>query len=242
MIRVEGLAKFYGRIRALQGVDLTLRPGQVTGLLGPNACGKTTLIKSILGLVIPDSGRIEIDGRVIGPDGQHRRKIGYLPQNPDFPANLSIRELFEMMADIRGEKASRQEELVRLFGLESSLKRVFSTLSGGTKQKVGATLAFMFDAPILILDEPTVGLDPVAALHLKGLVRDAVARGRSVLLVSHIVSEIEQLVSDIVFLLEGRVVFSGSLETALARRPGARLEDSIVDLMSVAAVVREARP
>lgn len=238
MIRIQGLSKSYGRIQALQGVDLTLRSGQVTGLLGPNACGKTTLIKSILGLVIPDSGTIEIDGRAIGSDGQHRRLIGYLPQNPDFPANLSIRELLEMMADIRGEKASRREELVRLFGLESSLGRVFSTLSGGTKQKVGATLAFMFDSPFLILDEPTVGLDPVAALHLKGLIRDAVTRGRTVLLVSHIVSEIEQLVSDIAFLLEGKVVYSGSLESALARRPGSRLEDSIVALMAE----RGARP
>ncbi len=232
MIEVRGLKKSFGPIDALRGIDLRIVPGAVTGVLGPNACGKTTLIKSILGLVLPDAGEICIVGHPINRDCEYRGQIGYLPQSPDFPSNLSIKELFAMMEDVRGQKAPRREELIALFGLGDFMNKSFAVLSGGTKQKVSATLAFMFDAPILILDEPTVGLDPVAALHLKDLIRKAASGGKCVLMVSHIISEIEQLVSQMIFLLDGKILCSGPVDDILRRTSTDRLDESLVRLMT----------
>lgn len=231
-ISVRELSKRFGPIEALRGVDLQARCGRVLGLVGPNGCGKSTLIRSILGLVVPDSGSIEVAGRSTSGDWKYRNRIGYMPQNPDFPGNLTVRELLDMLEDIRGRKGTARADLIERFELGPALARPFAVLSGGTKQKTAAVAAFMFEPEILILDEPTVGLDPVAASRLKNLAAAEAARGKSVLLVSHIMSEMEQVAQDVVFMLEGRVVFQGELRETLSRSGTSSLEQAVVRLMN----------
>jgi Cu-processing system ATP-binding protein len=232
MIKVINVKKSYKKIKALKGVSFEAHPGKVTGLIGPNGCGKTTLIKSILGLVLPEAGDITILNQTITSHHEYRKNIGYMPQNPAFPENLTIGELLEMLENIRGQAAKKKGELLRRFELEQQLDRVIGQLSGGTKQKVAAVIAFMFDPPILILDEPTVGLDPAIAMRFKQQVGEEVKQQKTVLLVSHIMSEVEQLVDDMVFLLDGEVAFSGSTRS-IVQRAGAHksLEESVIFLM-----------
>lgn len=231
-IEVRNLRKKFGSREVLKGLSLEIEPGAVSGLVGPNACGKTTLIKCILGLTIPSSGEILIGGKSIHREWDYRRKIGYMPQNPNFPPNLTFLELLEMLEDLRSEDRSKScEDLVDLFDLRDSLEKPFSTMSGGTKQKCAAVAAFMFDPEILILDEPSVGLDPIAALKLKELILESTKKGKSVLLVSHIMTEVEQLVQRMVFLLEGEAAFSGNVEKLREQTGEEKLENAIVKMM-----------
>lgn len=223
MITVRGLDKRYKSVHAIRSVDLDFSAGHVTGVLGPNGCGKTTLIKSMLGLVVPDNGIALLD----------RAKVGYMPQNTQFPGNLTACELFDMIEDIRGTKANRREELIELFEIREHLNKPTGQLSGGTRQKASAVMAFMFDPEVLILDEPTVGLDPVAVVRLKKLIAEAAGRGRTVILVTHMLAEIEQLVQQMYFMLEGQVKFSGSLNEIRERAATPDLDQAVVKLMSM---------
>jgi Cu-processing system ATP-binding protein len=230
-MNVQGVSKRFRTVQALDQVSFDLRPGRVLGLVGPNGCGKSTLIKSILGLVVPDQGTIRVGREVVGANSSYRQRLGYMPQNPDFPGNLTVRELLDMLEDVRGVPASKRQSLEVLFELESNRDRAFGVLSGGTKQKVAAVAAFMFDPDILVLDEPTVGLDPVSAAKFKKLVSETVAEGRSVVLVTHILSEIEAFVDDLVFILDGQVRYTGEMEDLLARTGCRTIEDAIIHLV-----------
>lgn len=232
MIKVAGVSKNYKQVRALSAVDLEFKQGCVTGLLGPNGCGKTTLIKSILGLVIPDVGSISVGGQCIQKNWSYRADIGYMPQNSQFPGNLKSFEVFNMVEDIQQKKAIYKEELIDLFDVRKQMKKPISQLSGGTRQKISAILAFMFDPKILILDEPTVGLDPVAVMRLKKLISSAAHNGKAVVLVTHMLAEIEQLVSEMYFMLDGKIKFSGPLVEIRNRAGGIALEEAVVKLMS----------
>ncbi len=223
MISVRGLDKRFKSVHALRSVDLDFQAGQVTGVLGPNGCGKTTLIKSMLGLVVPDQGVARVD----------RRSVGYMPQNTQFPGHLTAAELFDMIEDLRGQPAKRREELIELFEIREHLSKPTGQLSGGTRQKASAVMAFMFNPSILILDEPTVGLDPVAVVRLKSLIREASSQGSIVILVTHMVAEIEQLVQKMYFMLEGQVKFSGTLDEIRQKAGTADLDQAVVKLMSL---------
>lgn len=232
MITVNNLHKKFKNVSALQGVDFSFVPGKVTGIIGPNGCGKTTLIKSILGLVVPDAGEI-----MVGPDSVqghwgYRRQIGYMPQNSQFPGNLTSRELFDMVEDIQDRKGKRREELIEIFEIKKYLDKPMGQLSGGTRQKSAAILAFMFDPEILILDEPTVGLDPVAVVRLKKLISQAAQAGKTIILVTHMLAEIEQLVDDMYFLLDGKIKFFGPLDEIKKRAGIDVLDHAVVKLMS----------
>ena len=170
-LEVKGLCKAFGRLAALRGVDLAIAPGRVTAVVGPNAAGKSTLIKSVLGLVRPDAGRITVLGQPVGRDPAYRHAIGYMPQAPRFPDNLTGREVLDLLADLRQDEASG-EELLRRFRLDDEvLAKPVRTLSGGTRQKLNAVVAFRHRPPLLVLDEPTASLDPVASGVLKEAVR-----------------------------------------------------------------------
>ena len=178
MITIENLHKQYGKLEVLQGVDLRFeKAGTINAVLGPNGSGKTTLIKSILGMVLPSDGRICFDDRPVAGEWAYRSRIGYLPQIARFPENLRVSEVLAMIQDIRG-RSQRVDELIDRFELTAHLEKRFSSLSGGTKQKVNLTLAFLYDSPVFILDEPTSGLDPVALLRFKELVRAERAKGK----------------------------------------------------------------
>ena len=208
MISLRGVCKRFGALQVLHGVDLAIAAGRVTAVVGPNSAGKTTLIKSILGLTRIDAGVIEIDGAPIDAAGQYRERIGYMPQIAQFPENLTGSDLFAMMRDLRAACA-RDEALVTSLGLEPHLGKPLRVLSGGTRQKVNAALAFLFAPPLLFLDEPTAGLDPVASSIVKDKVLAERAKGRTFVLTSHVMSELEELADDVAFLIDGRIRFFG---------------------------------
>ncbi len=228
---LRGLSKRFGRLAVLRGVDCSLAAGRVTALVGPNAAGKTTLIKVILGLIKADAGTVTVAGEAIGSDPEYRSRIGYMPQAARFPENLSGREVMELLISIRRSGAVTDDGLIRTFGLEAELDKPVKTLSGGTRQKLNAVCAFLFKPQLLILDEPTAGLDPVASGVLKQKIMDAREAGVSVLLTSHVMSELEQLADDVVFMLEGKVRFEGTL-AGLRRKTGrSALEHAIASMM-----------
>lgn len=230
MIDIRSLSKSYGTQKILKGLSLSIKKGAVTSIVGPNACGKTTLIKCILGLAVQTSGELWIDGKKTDARGEFRRKIGYMPQTPNFPGNLCLRELLEMLENLRGEHAISRQELLHHFGLEKFLKQPLMQLSGGTRQKVAAVIAFMFKAPIVILDEPTVGLDPITAAHFKELVLKEAQRGTTVILVSHIMTEVEQIATEMAFISEGEIAFSGAIADLLKTAGTLQLERAVTQL------------
>src|SRR6185436_18274446 len=161
MIRIEHISKRFKRLQALVDISADFRKGQVISLIGPNGSGKTTLINSILRMVRPDKGKIYINDQRIADDPSYRENIGYMPQIGRYPDNMKVGQLFRMLRKIRGRQMGKTDEtLVTQFGLENIFEKSMRTLSGGTRQKVSAAIAFLFDPAILILDEPTAGLDP----------------------------------------------------------------------------------
>ncbi len=218
MIQISGLHKSFGKNQVLSNLDLLIDKPGIYAILGPNGSGKTTLIKSLLGMVILDKGKIEVLNSNVRRGWRYRDEINYLPQIANFPANLRVQELIEMIKDVR-KKAGREEELIALFGLEPYLTKRLNTLSGGTRQKVNIVLAFMFDSPLIILDEPTTGLDPAALINLKELIATEKKAGKTFLVSSHIMRFVEEVADEVVYLLEGRIYFQGSL-TDLKQKTG----------------------
>ena len=230
-VRVRSLTKAFGPLVVLDNVSLDFEGGRVAALLGPNGAGKTTLLKAVLGLVRPDEGSVLIDQTAIDSVGRYRESVGFMPQLPRFPSHMTGHELAAMLDSLRGFQGSADEELIDAFDLRDELNKPFKTLSGGTRQKVNAALAFRYATPILILDEPTAGLDPVASLALKDKVRRSRDEGRTQLITSHKLGELQALADDIVFLHEGRVQFTGSLEALLEETERSTLEEAIAELM-----------
>jgi Cu-processing system ATP-binding protein len=181
-------------------------------LIGPNGCGKTTLIKSILGMVIPTSGSIHFKQKNIANDYAYRHDIGYMPQVGRYPDNMTIGQVFEMIKDIRNANEKLDEDLVTAFELEEMQDKKMRTLSGGTIQKVSAALSFLFSPEVLILDEPTAGLDPLAAETLKDKIIKEKEKGKLVLITSHLLSELDELVTHIVLMQEGEIRFHMPVE------------------------------
>ncbi|QNJ99092.1 ABC transporter ATP-binding protein [Constantimarinum furrinae] len=211
MIEVSNLYKRFGKNEVLKGIDLSIERGGIFSILGPNGSGKTTLIKCMLGMVLPDSGIISIEGAALKNNYKYRNQIDYLPQIANFPGNLKVSELINMIKDLRNSDITKELELIGLFKLHPFLNKKLGNLSGGTKQKVNVVLAFMFDSPLLILDEPTNGLDPISHLRLKNLIKLEKDKGKTILITSHILSFVEEISDEIVFLLEGKIHFKGSI-------------------------------
>lgn len=211
MISIENIHKKFGENLVLKGVDLNIEGGGIFAILGPNGSGKTTLIKSILGMVIPNKGIIKVLEKPVENNWKYRQEISYLPQIANFPGNLRVKELIRMIQDLR-KKPSDMVKLVGLFGLEPFLDKKLATLSGGTKQKVNIVLTLMFDSPLLILDEPTTGLDPAALICLKKLIREEKEKGKTILITSHIMQFVEEVADEIIYLLEGSIYFKGSID------------------------------
>ena len=239
MIKIEHLNKKFGKLKVLKELELSIDKGTINAILGPNGSGKTTLIKCMLGMVIPDNGTISIDGKAIKNDWQYRDEIDYMPQIANFPPNLKVREIIAMLKDIRNRDA-RDAELIEYFELSPYLNKQLRNLSGGTMQKVNIVLAFMFDNPLLILDEPTNGLDPVALLRLKKLIDEEVKKGKTVLFTTHIIRLVEELAEDIVFLLEGKIYFQGSVKALISQQNAPDLEHAIADIFKNNPIIENA--
>lgn len=231
MIRIENLHKSYQKNKVLKGIDLTIQQGGIFAVLGPNGSGKTTLIKSLLGLVLPDRGSLYVKDLRINNSWKYRNEIDYLPQIANFPSNLTVNELIKMIINIRGQKGNDQE-LIELFSLQTFLHKKMNSLSGGTKQKVNLVLTLMFDSPIIILDEPTTGLDPIALLKLKRIIQKEKKKGKTILITSHIMSFVEEMADEIVFLLEGKIFFKGAINQLKSETNQPNFELAIANLLS----------
>lgn len=231
MIELLDVRKRFGPIQVLSGVDLNIQDGRITAVIGPNGSGKTTLIKMILGLVRPDHGAITVGGIAVNGDSSYRHLIGYMPQIVRFPGNLTASEILQLLRDLRDDDTRGDVDLIRAFDLEQDLNRPFRTLSGGTRQKVNAAIAFHFRAPLMILDEPTAGLDPVASEILKTKMLRERDAGRSFLVTSHDMAHLDAVADDVAFLLEGEVRFFGSASELKRFTGAAHLQGAIASLM-----------
>jgi Cu-processing system ATP-binding protein len=233
VIQGRALSKSFDGVKALDGVSFDIARSSITAILGPNASGKSTLIKSILGLVRPDSGSILIDGEPVLGLSEYRRQIGYMPQQARFPENLRAGEIVSMLSDMRGFREPPDNELIRLFGIENLGSKPVRALSGGTRQKLNAAVALMFKPSLLILDEPTSGLDPVSNAILKEKICREQENGATVILTSHNLHELDEVASHVLFLLEGRVCFDGPLSELKENTGAASLERAVVTLMEI---------
>jgi Cu-processing system ATP-binding protein len=214
MIQFENISKSFGKLQVLQNINLRFELGQSVAILGPNGSGKTTIIKSLLGMVIPDSGQILFSGKNIKNEFAYRNQIGYMPQIGNYPPNLKIKQLIDMMVDIRNGKSYEiDEDIIDAFKLKDIYNKALGTLSGGTKQKVSAALAFLFNPKVLILDEPTAGLDPLASEILKTKILKEKSKGKLILITSHIMADLEDLATHIVYLQEGRLRLFQEIES-----------------------------
>ncbi|MCK5907606.1 MAG: ABC transporter ATP-binding protein [Flavobacteriales bacterium] len=231
MIEVKDLYKKFGKNEVLKGLNLSIEKEGIFTILGPNGSGKTTLIKSILGMVLPDSGEIKINGENVKKQWNYRFDIDYMPQIANFPTNLDVDELFDMIIDLRGSE-KRKDELIKLFGLGEFLKKKLGNLSGGTKQKVNIVLSFMFDSPIIILDEPTTGLDPVSLIRLKDLIMSEKDKGKTILITTHIMDFVEQISDQIVFILEGVIYFRGTVNELKTKTNQESIERAIASILT----------
>jgi Cu-processing system ATP-binding protein len=232
MIRIENISKRFRKLQVLDNITASFEKEQVVSLIGPNGSGKTTLIKSILGMVKPDSGKILVNEQLINGHPSYREQIGYMPQIGRYPDNMKVGQLFRMLQNIRNiadEKTDR--DLFQQFELEKIAGKPMRTLSGGTRQKVSATLAFFFNPAILILDEPTAGLDPLASEILKAKILAEKKKGKLILITSHILSDIDELTTHIMYLQDGKMQFFKDMETLQEETGELRLGKAIARIM-----------
>lgn len=231
MVTYQDLNKKFGSNIVLNGLNLSIKTGGIIAILGPNGSGKTTMIKSLLGMVIPNKGSILLNNKEIKDQWKYRNEIDYLPQIANFPSNLTVNELFTMIKDLRG-KTTKDEELIEFFKLQSFLNEKLGILSGGTKQKVNLVITFMFDSPLVILDEPTSGLDPISLIRLKELIQREKAKGKTILITSHIMNFVEEIADEIVFLLEGKIYFQGTVTEIKTKTGQKDFEHAIATILT----------
>lgn len=211
MITIDAVSKKFGKLQVLKNISLHCRKGECIALIGPNGCGKTTLIKSVLGMVLPDTGTLLFDGENIKNGHRYRERIGYMPQIGRYPDNMTIGQIIDMIQQLRKSTKSIDSELMEAFELEKMFDKKMRTLSRGTTQKVSAVLAFLFHPDVLILDEPTAGLDPLASEILKEKIQKEKLNGKLILITSHLLNELDDLITQIIFMQEGKVVFHKSV-------------------------------
>ncbi|MEO6455694.1 MAG: ABC transporter ATP-binding protein [Ginsengibacter sp.] len=230
MIVIKNLTKKFGKLYALNDVSAEYSRGECIGLIGPNGSGKTTLLKCILGMVVANSGSIYFNDNSIAKKWLYRCQIGYMPQIGKYPENMTIAQVFNMMKDIR--KKEIDEELLESLGLKNLMQKKMRTLSGGTTQKVSASLAFLFNPEVLILDEPTAGLDPVASEILKGKIIQEKNKGKLILITSHVLSEMDELITEVMYMQEGKPLFHKKLAALKLETGEEKLSRAIVKIMN----------
>ena len=232
MIEIKNLTKKFNKFTALNQVNINFNDGHSVALIGPNGCGKTTLIKCILGLNVVEDGDILVNNESVKEHYLYRKNIGYMPQIGRYPENMTIAQTIQMIKDTR--KVSENEldtELLEAFELENIFDKKMRTLSGGTTQKVSAVLAFLFNPGIIILDEPTAGLDPLASEILKNKIIKEKNKGKLIIITSHLLSELDDIVSEIVFMNEGKVIVHQSVEELMTERKTEKISESIISIL-----------
>lgn len=236
MIKLTEVTKSFGKFKALDNISLTLGKGQAISLLGPNGSGKTTLIKSILGLVIPEAGTITVNGLQVNNNWAYRSHIGYMPQIGRYPDNMTIVQVLNMIKELRGDKHVYDEELIDSLGLRKIQDKTMRSLSGGTRQKVSACLAFLFSPDVFILDEPTAGLDPLSSEILQSKIAQERNKGKLILITSHVLSDLEDITSHILYLQDGKMMFHKTVEDLQNITGELKLSKIVASLMQEANV------
>jgi Cu-processing system ATP-binding protein len=232
MIRIEHTSKRFKKLQALDDINAVFEKGQVVSLIGPNGSGKTTLIKSILGMVRPDSGKIFFNTELINGNPAYRSQIGYMPQIGRYPDNMKVGQLFTMLKKIRSVSSSQiDEELITKFNLATIFDKAMRTLSGGTRQKVSAALAFLFNPDVLILDEPTAGLDPLSSEILKEKILKEKTKNKLILITSHILSDLDELITHIMYMQDGKQLFFKEIENLREETGELKLGKAIARIM-----------
>lgn len=232
MIQISELNKSFNKLHVLKNISVDFVSGEVVSVIGPNGSGKTTMIKCLLGMVIPDSGKLYFNGKNILGDWNYRNDIGYMPQIGRYPDNMKIGQIFEMMKDIREKNEGLDEELIDAYNLKSMFDKPMRTLSGGTRQKVSAALAFLFQPKVLVLDEPTAGLDPIAAEILKEKILKEKNNGKLILITSHIMSEVDEIADKVLYIFEGKIRFYETVSSIKTITNEEKLGRAIAQLMN----------
>lgn len=211
-ITIQNLTKKYGEQLALDNVSFSIQKGEVVGLLGPNGAGKSTLMKSVTGAILPTSGEIEVDGfSVLKQPIETKKKIGFLPENNPLYYEMYVKEYLQFVANLRKENKQRIEEVIQKVGLTPESHKKIGQLSKGFKQRVGLAQAILSNPEILILDEPTNGLDPNQILEIRDVIRE-IGKSKTVILSTHIMQEVEALCSRVILLNKGKVISDSPIE------------------------------
>ncbi len=231
MIEIKNLTKKFNKFIALHDINLKCEKGHSIAFIGPNGCGKTTLIKCILGLNVIDSGDILVNSNSVKKDYEYREKIGYMPQIGRYPENMTIGQTIKMIQNNRKKVDHIDTELLEAFDLPKLYNKKMSTLSGGTTQKVSAVLAFMFNPEIIILDEPTAGLDPLASEILKNKIIKERKSGKLIIITSHLLSELDDIVNEIVFINEGEILVHQTVEDLKSGTQKSKISDAITNIL-----------
>lgn len=211
-IIISGLTKKYGAQKALDNVSFSIQNGEVVGLLGPNGAGKSTLMKCVTGAILPDEGEIKVDEfSVLDQPVETKKRIGFLAENNPLYYEMYVREYLKFVSNIRGENKKRVEEVIEKVGLSPESHKKIGQLSKGYKQRVGLAQAILSNPDILILDEPTNGLDPNQILEIRDLIRE-IGKSKTVILSTHIMQEVEALCSRVILLNKGKIISDSPIE------------------------------
>ncbi|HTY54915.1 MAG TPA: ATP-binding cassette domain-containing protein [Candidatus Binataceae bacterium] len=238
MIEVKNLSKVYGNLLAVNDISFKAEPGQILGFLGPNGAGKTTTMRIITGFMPATSGTVLIDGLdIFSQSLEARRRIGYLPENPPLYSDMRVRGYLRFVARLKGVARSAidnsLEHVASVCGLEQVIDRICGQLSKGYRQRVGLAASLIHNPPVMVLDEPTIGLDPRQIREIRSLIRSLSAE-RTIVLSTHILPEVSQICDKVVIINDGRVVLEEKLDQLPA---GSSLED-----VFLAAIAREQHP
>src|SRR5215470_9868057 len=230
-VEVRGLTKTFGRVTAVRGMSFTAPAGMVTGFLGPNGSGKTTTLRVVLGLVRPDAGAALIGGVPCGRLARPRRTVGALLEASGFHPGRRARDHLLVLADAAGIPGTRVDEVLGQVGLAAAADRQVREFSLGMRQRLGLAAALLGDPRVLLLDEPANGLDPAGIAWLRGLLRGLADEGRTVVVASHVLSEVAQTADHVVIVNAGELRFSGPLHELGAS--GQALESAFLRLTAV---------
>ena len=229
MIRTEHLSKRYDSLTAVDDVSFEVNPGEVLGFLGPNGAGKTTTMRMIAGFIAPTGGKASICGHDVESDAiAAKRCLGYLPEGAPLYGEMTVRQFLEFIADLRGLEGGRRRErmdyVVERLQLQGVLDQSIETLSKGFRRRVGLAQAVIHDPPVLILDEPTDGLDPNQKHEVRGLI-NAISKDKIIVISTHILEEVDAVCTRAIIIARGRVVADDTPQALRSRAPSGRLED-----------------